>query len=172
MGVRGVSHTRYRAVGIPWRAMKAFAKTLLHSSCAAARDGPKISRPRGREEIDDAAIERQLGTDDGEVDALALGKREHGFDIGGVDGDAGRDVAHAGIARRADHRFDGRLRGQFPGQRVLAAAAADDHEPHCLGVWSDKPRCFSVLRSECGKGDTAQICGEHLGFIAQNVRHL
>ena len=32
-------------------------------------------------------------------------------------------------ARRDDHLVDARLAGQLPGQRVLAAATADDHDP-------------------------------------------
>ena len=55
--------------------MNSFANTLLHSSCAAARVGPKMRRPRRRKQIDDAAIERQLGTDDREIDAFAFGER-------------------------------------------------------------------------------------------------
>ena len=41
---------------------------------------------RGVKAIDDAAIERQLGTDDREIDALALGEREQRIGIAGIDG--------------------------------------------------------------------------------------
>ena len=39
---------RTRAVGMPWRCMKALAKALELSSCAAAWVGPKMRRPRAR----------------------------------------------------------------------------------------------------------------------------
>ena len=51
----------------------------LELSCSAAR--PEDAKPVRREEVDDAAIEWQLGTDDGEIDAFALREREERVDI-------------------------------------------------------------------------------------------
>ena len=57
-------NVRYAAVGMPWRAMNAFAKSFELSSRAAARVGPKMRRPAALKRIDDAGRQRRLGTDD------------------------------------------------------------------------------------------------------------
>ena len=73
---RATRRSRKRAVGTPWRAMKAFANALLDSRRAAARGRPEQQPAVGGEAIGDAEAQRQLGADDGEVDLLALGERE------------------------------------------------------------------------------------------------
>src|SRR5262249_20176442 len=51
------------------------------------------------------------------------------------------DVAHPGLARRAgvargnQHLADARLAGALPGERVLAASAADDQDLHQWRKW-------------------------------------
>jgi hypothetical protein len=90
--------------------MKPFAKTLLHSSCAAARGGPKMRRPaRGsdRRRRDRAAAR----ADDREIDRLARGEREQRVGIAGIDAaqPATRRCRHC---RRAEsERSRGRARG-------------------------------------------------------------
>ena len=79
------------------------------------------------EEIDDAAIERQLRPDDREVDALALGEVEHRLRIAG---DRQRPcVATAPCPALPGAQNNGATSGsagELPGERVLAATAADD----------------------------------------------
>ena len=111
--------------------MKPFANTLLHSSCAAARGGPKHAPPGGAEAIDDAAIERQLGSDDGEIDRGALGEREQRLGIE-------RHRSAASLATAAMPRLPGaqksgghaRLAREPPREGVFAAAAAGNQDPH------------------------------------------
>jgi len=80
--------------------------------------------------IDDAAIERQLGADDGEIDRLTFGEREQRIGIGRIDRDGLRDCRDAGVARRADDRGDGRVAAEAPGECVFAPAAAGNQNPH------------------------------------------
>ena len=108
--------------------MKAFEP----SSCAGARRGPKHRRPARLESVDDAGHQRPLGPDDREVDALGRGQLDQAGDVLGRDG----DIAHlrlgggAGIARRDEHLVTrARLRA-LPGERMFAAAAADDQDLH------------------------------------------
>ena len=62
----------------------------------------RCGSPRGAKAIDDAAIERQLGTDDGEIDALrARRARAARRDRRRSTATSRGDARHAGIARRA-----------------------------------------------------------------------
>ena len=94
-----------------------------------------MRRPRGAKAIDDAAIERQLGTDDGEIDALALGERGERVGIAptSIGDERARSAAMPALPGRADDRADSRLARELPGERVLAAAAADDEHLHAIG---------------------------------------
>src|SRR6185369_13860499 len=82
------------------------------------------------EPIDDAAIERQLRSDDGEIDRVALGKRQQQFRIARIDR---RELGHrrdAGVARRAEERGHAGLARELPGEGVLAPAATRHQHPH------------------------------------------
>ena len=129
--------------------MKSFANTLLHSSCAAARERAEDATPCSAKAIDDAAIERQLGSDDREIDrararrtraapsgsAASTGTRSATRDMPGLPG-AQTIAVDAGLAREP------------PGERVLAAAGADDQNPH-----------RSDLRDMVAKHCRSIICG-------------
>jgi tRNA uridine 5-carboxymethylaminomethyl modification enzyme len=78
----------------------------------------------GAEAVDDAVDERDLGPHDGEVRSEV---------VNGADGDAFGERGHAGIAGRGEELHTGRL-GEFPRQRVLPAAAADDEDLHVLAT--------------------------------------
>ena len=68
---------------MPWRCMKALAKALELSSCAAALVGPKTRRPAGAEHVDHAGRQRRLGADHGQRDLLALRRsRPAAVDVG------------------------------------------------------------------------------------------
>src|SRR5262249_18643338 len=58
------------------------------------------------EEIDDAAIERQLGTDDSEIDPLMSREREECLYVGRADIDHARKLRDAGVARRTHDLAD------------------------------------------------------------------
>ena len=115
--------------------MNSLAKTLLHSSRAAAAVGPKICSPRDEKTFDDAPVERQFRADDGQIDLFADRQVEEAVDIAGVDGDGAGESGNTGVPRRAQH---GRHRGvaaERPDESVLTAAAADDEDFHERGAW-------------------------------------
>jgi hypothetical protein len=108
---------------------------LLRDHVAALERRGGARRPENRparrlESIDDAAIERQLGPDDGEVHGFAFGQRQQPVDIA----DGHRGVAchgtRSGVPGRADYRRDLRIPGETGGEGVLAAAGADDKYLH------------------------------------------
>ena len=85
-----------------------------------------------RELVDDAGHERRFGSDDRQVNLLRARERDQAGHV--IGGDV--DVAYLGFVRGAgiagsDNDFgDSRGRGALPGQRVLAAASADDQYFH------------------------------------------
>ena len=142
---RAMSQVRKRAVGTPCRAMNAFANALLDSRRAAAAVGPKSSRSGRGESIGDAEAQRQLRTDDGEVDLLALGERERArrdreMSTGNGPGERG----DAGIARGADELADVAIGGEPGDERVLARAAADDENSHVMNDLRGDGRLHAV----------------------------
>jgi hypothetical protein len=86
--------------------------------------------PRGTETIDDTAIERQLGTDHGEVDRFARGEREQRIRIARIDVGARGDRCGARIARRGDDEGRTGVPREPPDERVLAPPAASNEDPH------------------------------------------
>ena len=115
---------------MPWRAMNAFAKTLLHSSCAAARDGPKMRSPRAWKR---SAIPRSSGSS-GPTTVRSMrsraAKRASSSGSAGVDGSDPRHLGDARVAGSADDFADAPLRRQLPRDRMLAATAADHQHFH------------------------------------------
>ena len=85
------------------------------------------------EQIDDAAIERKLGPDDRQVDALAFSEVEH---CPRIRRSRRRSCVATSrmpdVAGCAKHGVDSRFGGELPGERVLAATGADDHQPHTI----------------------------------------
>ena len=59
-------------------------------------------------------------------------ERDHGRMVAGIDRDQLGVVGDAGIAGGAVEPLDQGARGDLPGQRVLAAAGADEKDVHCL----------------------------------------
>ncbi len=67
---------------MPWRVMKAFAKSFELSSCAAACVGPKIGEAGRAERVDDARGQRPFGADHGERDLAFAGEGDEVGDGG------------------------------------------------------------------------------------------
>src|SRR5688500_1083656 len=85
---------------------------------------------RYREDVNDAAAQRQFGPDDREVDGLSLGNRQQlpgGTDVGRQ---TTRNRGNSGVAWCANHRLDIGFAGEFPGEGVLARASSDDQNFH------------------------------------------
>ena len=64
------------------------------------------------EQIDDATTERQFGTDDRQIDAFAIGRREQAPGLQRRR-DTSRDARDAGISRSANHLSDARSAPSF-----------------------------------------------------------
>src|SRR5204863_9766922 len=83
-----------------------------------------------REEIDDATIERQFGTDNREIDLFALGQGGERAEIIRGHVHISCEVSGAGIARRAQDCANGGFRSKLPRERVFAAASPDNEHIH------------------------------------------
>jgi hypothetical protein len=88
--------------------------------------GAEGAESRGAEGVDDAGDERRLGTDDGQIDGAISRRRDESSDVGGGDGHVLGDGGGARIARRTEH-FRA-VAGEFPGEGVFTAPAADDED--------------------------------------------
>ena len=97
---------------------------------AAAAVGPKTAMPASRERVGEPGGQRRLGADHDELDRERARASDDGAASSGVESAAttGRAGSSADpvAARRDDDLVDARLGGELPGERVLAAAAADD----------------------------------------------
>jgi hypothetical protein len=80
--------------------------------------------------IHDARRERVIRPDDREADALALRECHERVVLGDFDRNTRRDLRDAAISRRAIHRRHTRRLFDFPSQRVLPPAAANDEDFH------------------------------------------
>ena len=110
--------------------MKDFANTLLHSSRAAARGRTKDAQPVAAKEIDTPLSSGSSGTDDGEIDAFAVARaRASAVPSPARPGRWARSC-DSGIPGRAQHGRHWGSRRELPGERVLAAAAADHEDLH------------------------------------------
>ena len=109
--------------------MKSFANALLHSSAAAGLRRTHNRAPFRRKQIDDADTERQLGSNNGEVDRsrFATSRSARGGDVGR---NASRVSGVSGVTWGADHVRHSALAGKFPGDRVFARAVADHEDLH------------------------------------------
>jgi hypothetical protein len=94
--------------------------------------GRADERAAGRREgIGNAQTERKLRTDNGEVDAFTLGERQQVRGLRHIGADASRHARDPGISRSAQKTGHRMLARQFPGNRVLTRARADDQDLHC-----------------------------------------
>ena len=111
--------------------MNPFANTLLHSSCAAARGGPKMRRPARAKRSTTPRSSGSSGPTTVRSIALALGEREQRVGIAGIDVARARATAAmpAFPGAQTMSRHDGLAR-EAPRERMFAAAAADNQDPH------------------------------------------
>jgi hypothetical protein len=82
------------------------------------------------ESIDNAAAQRQLGTDDREIDRFARGEIDERIGIRDVRPHASRERRDAGVARRAHDFGNLALARKAPRQGMFASTAADDKNSH------------------------------------------
>src|SRR5205807_2533197 len=75
-----------------------------------------------------------------EVDAPALGEPGEFVDLVGPDRQTRRVTGDAGVAWRRVEGREPRASRELPRERVLAAAATDDQDPHRRAAGSDAPR--------------------------------
>ena len=126
------SQVRKRAVGTPWRAMNAFANALLDSRRAAAAVGPKSSRPSAAKR---SATPRLSGSS-GPTTVRSICSRSASSServrIGEIDGSGARERARSRVPGRADDLADVAIGGEPRDERVLARAAAENQNSHCL----------------------------------------
>ena len=85
--------------------------------------------------------QRRLRTDDDQLDALVATKRDDDVVIGRIDRDALGDLGNSGITGRAVELGQQRACAQRPGERVLAAARADEEDIHQVACCNS---CFGV----------------------------
>jgi hypothetical protein len=113
-----------------------FREDLAALELGGGTRGTEDAQAARREQIRDAAIERQLGSDDGEVDVLAGGECGERLRVARAHvGQAGH-LRNARVARSADDFAHARLGPELPRERVFAAARSDHEHFHDAG-----PRC-------------------------------
>src|SRR2546430_8325190 len=123
------------------------------------RDRTERREARFDEPIGEPGDERRLRSHHGQVDPLALGERDEPVERVGGERNARGVARDTRIAGRGEEPLDAWALGDFPGQRVLPAAAADDEDPHCIGV-----REAGVNRGWPEKG-TTRLCSATPRFI-------
>src|SRR6185369_11932468 len=114
-----------RAVGIPWRRIRSFEKAFEPSIAAARAPGPKTVSPAAAKRSARPATSGASGP----ITVRSIRSRREGDEILvriDPDRDATRVARDARVAGRGEQRVDQRTLGNLPGQRVLAAATADD----------------------------------------------
>ena len=77
--------------------------------------------------------ERPLGADHHETDPLAAGELRDGDGVGRVERDIGGESGGAGVPRRDQEPAEAGARRDGGGQRVLAAARAEDEDVDRVG---------------------------------------
>ena len=97
---------------------------------AASASGPNDGDAGRRQAVDQARDQRRLGPDHDEIDLRSRGRRDDAVEVFAADRDAFGDLGDAPIAGRALETVAERGGGNFPAQRMLAPAAADDQNPH------------------------------------------
>ena len=120
----------------------AFDASMLGRGGAGPEDRPAL----GPEPVRQAARERHLGTDDGEIDAVHVGRVGQSVQIVGGDGEVGGELGGTGIARRAVEVGVGVLAAERPAERMLPPSAADDQQPHGFCAFRNASRARSAAR--------------------------
>ena len=116
---------------MPASAQSALVKPFDPSSCAAARDGPKAGMPAAARSSTMPGDQRRLRADHHEVDlVVARQKATTAAWSADVERDELGVLGDAGIARRREEPRQLRRLRELPGERMLAAARADEEHIH------------------------------------------
>src|SRR5205814_10670480 len=124
VGFDDARRTRNRQTGRGWdfgRFEHLFGKALrpLDSGGRSAR--PEDRDAVAAQEVGEPRDERQLRSDDGEVDPELAAKPEQALSVLGPDRMAFAEPRDSRISRRGVERLEARALFELPGQRVLAA---------------------------------------------------
>ena len=115
---------------MPYRAQRSLVKPFEPSSCAAAFDGPKTRMPAARRSSARPATSGASGPTTTRSIARSRQKSATAAMVRDVERHAFGLFGDAGIARRDEELRQQRRRRQLPGQRMLAAARADEEDVH------------------------------------------
>ena len=97
--------------------------------------------------------------------ALRLAERDHRRMVGDVERDAFGLLGDAGIARRADQPVGQRARRHLPGQRVLAAAGAEEENVHAGASTSTRPKPAELVPSPAIHSVHTRLDGSAPGVV-------
>jgi hypothetical protein len=97
--------------------------------------GGRLGRSKDREgggakTVDDACGQRAFRPDDRYIGTLGFGQLEERPDVVSTDLHAPADLGNARVSRRRDQLERLVVTGELPGERVLAAPAADEEDLH------------------------------------------
>ena len=106
----------------------------------------------GFEVIDDACAERRLGPDNDQIDAILTAIRDHCRMVGNIKRNAFRLPGNACIAGGADEPVRERACRHLPGQRMFAAAGAEQQDVHGLSHIAGAPLARQRPGATCGGG--------------------
>ena len=151
-----VSHTRAAAVGTPAAAITSLAKALLPSSCAACPGRAEAGDPGVADGVGHAGHQRGLRAHHHQVDPELGGQGGDRLRVVGSHRVVGAHLRGPRVARGGVHLDHRRVPGEGQGERVLAAAGADDEDAEAPGGirWLDQvgrrhPRSLPIA----GPGD-------------------
>ena len=115
---------------MPYLAHRSLVKPFEPSSRAAALRRPEDADAGGAQIVGDAGHQRRLRPDHNQVDRLVAAEIDDCRMVGDIERHAFGVLGNAGIARGGIEPGQQRRRRQFPGQRMLAAARADEEDVH------------------------------------------
>ena len=119
----------------------------LDAGCSGARSEDR--RPGDSELVGEPGHERCLGADHDEVDRKAPGEAQQRLAVVCLDGVTGSERGNAGISGGGVQLVEVRAAGDPPGERVFAAAAADDEDVHAASLFG-RPGIRRVCVAEAG----------------------
>ena len=83
------------------------------------------------ERVADARIDRRLGAEDDQAEALVLREIDQPHHVSGADADVARHASGASVAWGAVDALDKVGLHAFPHERVLSRTGPDDEDLHC-----------------------------------------
>ena len=134
LGAGGVGSVKVwlAAVGAPQAAQISLVKAFDASSRAASRPAPKVGMPPARSTSATPSASGASGPTITKSMSFSRAKASDLVAVEDVERHAGRLLGDAGVARGAPEPVALGVLREGPGQRVLAAAAAEDEDVHGL----------------------------------------